>query len=149
MQMYQWCEVVLRNQRVFLLKPQTYMNLSGKAVVEFTRKKGILPENTLVIHDEVDLQFGQLKVKVGGGVAGHRGLKSIVELWSKDFIRLRMGVGRDARLGTADHVLKPQKKEDMELLSERGVWATEQIVSQEIVQATAIIHTKTGVDESK
>jgi PTH1 family peptidyl-tRNA hydrolase len=80
---------------VALLKPLTYMNLSGRSVKPAMRALGLTPANVLVVHDEIDLDFGTIQIKVGGGLAGHNGLKSIAELLAtRDFPRVRAGVGR-------------------------------------------------------
>ena len=80
---------------VLALKPMTYMNLSGRAVAQVLNFYKLDPEAMLVIHDELDLPLGRLKVKAGGGTAGHNGLKSIVaETGCRDFVRIRLGIGR-------------------------------------------------------
>ena len=80
---------------VALLKPLTYMNLSGRSVKPAMHQLQLQPGRVLVVHDEIDLPFGTLQVKVGGGLAGHNGLKSITDsLSTKEFVRLRVGVGR-------------------------------------------------------
>ncbi len=80
---------------VALLKPLTYMNLSGRSVKPAMSQNQLMPARVLVVHDEIDLPFGELQVKVGGGLAGHNGLKSITDsLSTKEFVRLRVGVGR-------------------------------------------------------
>jgi len=80
---------------VALLKPLTYMNLSGRSVKPAMSTNRLQPARVLVVHDEIDLPFGALQVKVGGGLAGHNGLKSITDsLSTKEFVRLRVGVGR-------------------------------------------------------
>ncbi|HEX7970313.1 MAG TPA: aminoacyl-tRNA hydrolase [Stellaceae bacterium] len=80
-------------ERVYALKPQTYMNLSGDAVGEAARFYKIAPEEIAVIHDEIDLAPGKLRVKRGGGTAGHNGLLSIADAIGEDFWRVRLGVG--------------------------------------------------------
>jgi PTH1 family peptidyl-tRNA hydrolase len=80
---------------IALLKPLTYMNLSGRSVKPAMHQLKLLPARVLVVHDEIDLPFGQIQVKVGGGLAGHNGLKSITDsLSTKEFVRVRVGVGR-------------------------------------------------------
>lgn len=80
---------------VSLLMPMTYMNLSGESVGPAAKALGLAPQHVLVVHDEADLAFGELRVKEGGGLAGHNGLKSIAQyLKTQDFVRLRIGVGR-------------------------------------------------------
>ncbi len=80
-------------ERVLLLKPQTFMNLSGESVGEAARFFKILPSEIIVIHDEIDLRPGKLRVKLGGGSAGHNGLRSIDGLLGPDYWRVRIGVG--------------------------------------------------------
>ncbi len=80
-------------ERVLLLKPQTFMNLSGESVGEAARFFKILPSEIVVIHDEIDLRPGKLRVKLGGGSAGHNGLRSIDTLLGPDYWRVRIGVG--------------------------------------------------------
>ncbi len=80
---------------VALLKPLTYMNLSGRSVKPAMSQLKLLPARVLVVHDELDLPFGQVQIKLGGGLAGHNGLKSITDsLSTKEFVRVRAGVGR-------------------------------------------------------
>lgn len=82
-------------EEVALLLPQTYMNRSGASVSSACQSLGVSPGDLIVVHDEIDLPFGSMKVKVGGGHGGHNGLRSIGEvLDSTDYVRLRMGVGR-------------------------------------------------------
>jgi PTH1 family peptidyl-tRNA hydrolase len=106
-------------RRVVVAFPQTYMNRSGESVRLLVRRYGIEDlERLVVVHDELDLEPGRFKVKLGGGLAGHNGLKSIRDhLHSADFVRLRIGVGKppDAARG-ADWVLKRPGRADRELL---------------------------------
>jgi PTH1 family peptidyl-tRNA hydrolase len=112
-------EVRIGEHRVALAIPLTYMNESGNAVAPLVRRFGIDdPTRLLVVHDELDLPPGSLKVKVGGGLAGNNGLRSITShLKTQDYARIRIGVGKppDPRRG-ADHVLRrPSKAERAEL----------------------------------
>ena len=86
-------EAVLDGEKCLLLKPQTYMNESGRSVSEAMRFYKLEPDDVLVIHDEVDLAPGKIRMKAGGGAAGHNGLRSIARSISNDFRRLRIGVG--------------------------------------------------------
>jgi PTH1 family peptidyl-tRNA hydrolase len=112
-------EARVGDKRMALAFPQTYMNDSGLAVVALVRRYGIDDlEQLVIVHDELDLEVGRLKVKVGGGLAGHNGLKSIVaHLKSDAFVRVRIGVGKPpGKAQGADHVLKrPGKKDQQEL----------------------------------
>ncbi len=102
-------EVRLDGQRVALAQPTTYMNLSGEAVAPLARRYGIEdPAGLVIVHDELDLPLATVRVKVGGGLAGHNGLRSIkAHLHTADFVRVRIGVGKPpSKEQGADHVLK-------------------------------------------
>lgn len=109
-------EVRIDGRRVALLEPETYMNDSGRSVGAAARFFKVDPPDLLVVHDEVDLELGQLQVRLGGGLAGHNGLRSIAQaLGTKEFARLRVGVGRPGRgdrRTVADFVLSPFEVED-------------------------------------
>jgi PTH1 family peptidyl-tRNA hydrolase len=100
-------EVTIEGRRVALAVPLTYVNDSGLAVRALVRRFGVQPEQVVVVHDELDLPVAELKVKAGGGLAGHNGLRSIVaHLHSQDFLRVRIGVGKPvSKEHGADHVL--------------------------------------------
>jgi len=102
--------------RVALLKPETYMNESGKSIAAAARFFKVDPATLLVVHDDVDLEVGRLQARAGGGLAGHNGLRSITQaLATQDFLRLRVGVGRPERgdpRPVADYVLSPFVPED-------------------------------------
>jgi PTH1 family peptidyl-tRNA hydrolase len=91
----EWAQGTLGTEKVGVLKPLTFMNSSGDAVAEAAGFYKVAVEEIVVVHDELDLEFGRLQVKRGGGTAGHNGLRSIAErLGSTDFSRIRVGVGR-------------------------------------------------------
>ena len=113
-------EVNVGGRRLALAVPTTYMNESGQAVRPLVRRYGLEDDlgRLVVVHDELDLPPGTLKVKVGGGLAGNNGLRSIRDhLHSTDFLRVRIGVGKPAaKERGADHVLsRPDKRESLEL----------------------------------
>lgn len=90
----QVAEISVAGHRVWLLAPQTFMNRSGVAVAGFARYHRVEPQQLLVVHDELDLAPGKLKLKQGGGAAGHNGLRDItLQLGSPDYLRLRLGIG--------------------------------------------------------
>ena len=96
----------LEGRPVTLLKPLTYMNLSGQSVVPASRFFDVSPDRMLVVHDELDLSFGTVRFKIGGGHAGHNGLRSIqAELGNNSFHRLRVGIGRPSRGSVSNFVL--------------------------------------------
>jgi len=89
------CDAGITDKKVVLVKPQTYMNLSGKAVAPVLRRLNANPGNMIVIHDDLDLALGRVRIKVGGGDGGHKGIRSIADsLRFRDFIRVRLGIGR-------------------------------------------------------
>ena len=104
-------ETRVGDARVALLKPETYMNESGRSLGAAARFFKVAPERVLVVHDDVDLETGRLQARAGGGLAGHNGLRSLAQhLGSQDFLRLRIGVGRPGRgdrRSVADWVLSP------------------------------------------
>jgi PTH1 family peptidyl-tRNA hydrolase len=125
-------EVRLGDLRLGLLKPETYMNESGRSVGAAVRFFKVEPEQVLVVHDDVDLEAGRLQAKDGGGLAGHNGLRSLAQhLGSQDFLRLRIGVGRPGRgdpRPVADWVLAPfAPEDDAEALIARAADAVETI----------------------
>jgi PTH1 family peptidyl-tRNA hydrolase len=101
-----------------LCEPLTYMNESGRAVAALSRRFRIAPDNLLVVHDELDLAFGRMRFKNGGGLAGHKGLRSIAgHLGTKGFPRLRMGIGRpSAEEDVVEYVLSPFTGRDRDVL---------------------------------
>lgn len=105
-------------EKVLLLKPQTYMNLSGNAVVKAALFYKILPENIIVIHDDIDLTIGQMKAKRGGGSGGHNGIKSIDAHITADYNRIRLGVGHPVDKGpeVANYVLGKFSKSELPLI---------------------------------
>jgi PTH1 family peptidyl-tRNA hydrolase len=126
-------ELRLDGARVALLKPQTYMNESGRAVGPAVRFFKVEPERLLVVHDEADLEPGRLQARAGGGLAGHNGLRSIAQhLRTQEFLRLRVGVGRPERgdpRPVADFVLSPFSPEmDVDSLVARAADAVETLV---------------------
>ena len=99
------CSITLNDHKLLLVKPMTYMNDSGK-VLAYLAKQGIQQENILVVHDELELPFGVLKLKFDGSAKGHNGLKSIMALGGSNFLRLRFGIDRPAdRNEVPDYVL--------------------------------------------
>jgi peptidyl-tRNA hydrolase, PTH1 family len=112
-------ETRLDGSRIALLKPETYMNESGRSIAVAARYFKVTPEDVLVVHDDVDLDVGRLQARAGGGLAGHNGLRSIgTALGTPEFLRLRIGVGRPQRgdpRDVADYVLSPfEAHEDRE-----------------------------------
>lgn len=105
------CEVAqtrLADQSVILARPRSYMNLSGGPVAAVAKYFSVAPTEVIVVHDEIDIDFGQVRLKRGGGEGGHNGLRSVTSaLGTRDYLRVRAGVGRPpGRMAVADYVLK-------------------------------------------
>ncbi|MGH9022923.1 MAG: aminoacyl-tRNA hydrolase [Acidimicrobiia bacterium] len=133
-------EVKIAGQRVALAVPVTYMNLSGEAVGLLTRRHRVGPDQTVVVHDELDFPVARLQVKAGGGLAGHNGLRSIVaHLHTQEFLRVRIGIGRPpGRREGADHVLRRFSKAERSLVDvtlEEAAEAIEVIVAEGVAAA--------------
>jgi PTH1 family peptidyl-tRNA hydrolase len=121
-------------EKVVLVLPMTFMNASGESVGEAARYARVPPDRVLVIHDEVELPFGEVRVKEGGGLGGHNGLRSIERaLGSREFWRVRAGVGRptSSRESLASYVLRPfeEDPEEVLLLIGRGADLVEEWVA--------------------
>lgn len=110
---------------LLLVVPTTFMNLSGHPIAGFAKKRGVTVDRVVALHDELDLPFASLRVKLGGSTAGHHGLDSLVQGFrSKDFYRIRMGVGRPpGRQNPVDFVLHefaPRERGDVDEMVERA-----------------------------
>ncbi len=114
-------------REVLLVKPQSYMNTSGGPISKLCASHKIRPEELLVIHDELDIPTGDVRVKVGGGHAGHNGLRSIIDkLGSRDFSRIRVGIGDPpGRMAVADFVLKQLRAREAEEFDDAAFRAAE------------------------
>jgi len=112
--------VTYEGNKIILAKPQTYMNLSGQSIQGLARFYKLPLENMIVAHDDLDLPFGTIRIRPGGGPGGQRGVASTIErLGTKDFRRLRIGIGRPpGRMDPAAYVLQDFSKADQPLLSE-------------------------------
>ena len=138
-------EIRIDGHKLALLKPETYMNDSGRSVGAAQRFYKIDPDAVLVVHDEGDFDLGRLEVKVGGGLAGHNGLRSIAQhLKTQDFLRLRIGVGRPERgdpRPLADYVLSDfEPHDDAETLIARAADAVEQLDAEGVEEAQRAVN---------
>lgn len=127
--------------------PTTYMNDSGRAVARLVRKQGVHPHQLVVVHDELDLPPGRARLKAGGGVAGHNGLRSIeAALRSRDFLRLRIGVGKPPSAPEgADHVLSklaPDERAAIDGAIDRGIEALRVLVTRDLDAAMNLLHAR-------
>lgn len=107
----------INGKKVLLLKPQTFMNLSGRSVLECANFYKILPEQIIVIHDELDLELGRIKIKTGGSHAGHNGLKSIDQAVTPNYHRLRFGISRPKFGSASDYVLGNFRSEEEQMVN--------------------------------
>ena len=131
--------------RLALLKPETFMNESGRSIAAAARFYKVPATGVLVVHDEVDLELGRLQARAGGGLAGHNGLRSISQmLGGPGFLRLRVGVGRPERgdpRDVADFVLSPfEQHDDREALVRRAADAVEVIVRDGLEEAQRVFN---------
>lgn len=137
----------IAGQDIWLLKPDTYMNLSGQAAQAMMNFYKISVEDVLVVHDELDLEPGIVRLKQGGGHGGHNGLRDLIQkLGSKEFRRLRVGIGHPGnKHQVTNYVLKPAAKEDMQKI-EKGLNEALRIVplllQGEFEQAMNELHSK-------
>jgi PTH1 family peptidyl-tRNA hydrolase len=139
-------ETRIGDERVVLAKPRSYMNESGgrvKAVLAFYK---VAPESLVVVHDELDIPFAQVRLKIGGGPGGHNGVRSVdAALGTKDYARVRVGIGRPpGRMDPADFVLRDfsaAERKELPLLIERGADAVETLLRQGLAAAQNLFHT--------
>lgn len=138
--------VDLFGKRCYLVKPQTYMNLSGKAVSEISDYFDIPKENTVVVHDDLDMEFGRIKVKIGGSSGGHKGINSVISCLSfEDFIRVKMGIGKPLSGDVSSFVLSDFNKVEKAVLKdfvELGVSATLSILERDVKYAMNLYNNK-------
>lgn len=151
-----WAEIELAGERTVLIEPLAYMNRSGPPVAAIAAELGIAPESILVAHDELDLPPARIRMKRGGGTAGHRGLESLVEaLGTREFPRLRIGIGRPVgEVPVVDFVLEPFGTEErlaLDAALDEALGGIEVWVGKGIEAAMAVVHApppKTGPAET-
>jgi len=136
----------VHGKTVWLLEPQTFMNLSGRSVAALARFYKIAPEEILVVHDELDVVPGQAKLKFGGGHGGHNGLRDIhAQLGTSDYWRLRLGIGHPGVKSEVIHwVLKkpsPEQRSAIEECVDRTLKAVPALLAGEMDKATLLVHT--------
>lgn len=135
----EFARTTLAGQSVVLLKPMTFMNLSGHSVGPCAHYFDVVAEDTIVVHDDLDLDYGDIRVKLKGGHGGHNGLRSIFEHYSPgDFTRIRFGIGRPPRGTPTSHVLSAfsaDERIDLDLKIERAADAVEAVLRDGVVHA--------------
>ncbi len=136
----------LGTERCGLLKPLTYMNVSGDAVQPAAAFFKVPPEQVIVIHDDLDLPLGELKLKKGGGHGGHNGLRSITQRMGPEFVRVRAGIGRpDGKRDVSNFVLgnfQGAETEEAQILVKRCADAVEMVIKDGLLAAQQTFHTK-------
>jgi PTH1 family peptidyl-tRNA hydrolase len=131
--------------RLVLAKPSTYMNVSGGPVSALARFYDVDPSRVVAVHDEIDIPFNTVKLKIGGGEGGHNGLRDISKaLATKDYLRVRVGVGRPpGRMDTADYVLRdfaPAEKKELPFLLDDASDAVELLIRDGLAAAQQRFH---------
>ena len=139
------CELNIWNTQIVLVKPQTFMNLSGRAVGPLLKRVNGDPARMIVIHDDLDLPYGRVRIKVGGGDGGHKGVRSVSDsLRFRDFIRVRLGVGRPPPgVSAEEFVLRPfgpEEENTLEDLVATAAEAVSMIVCQGVEEAQIYFH---------
>jgi len=127
-------------RRVMLLKPQTYMNLSGSSVIDCARYHEIAAEDVWLVHDDLDLPLGHMRIRPDGGSGGHRGVKSVIEsLETKEFTRFRIGIGRPSdRVPVENYVVQPfgrTERKEADAAIERAADAVETAFDTDLTHA--------------
>jgi peptidyl-tRNA hydrolase, PTH1 family len=144
-------EGLLAGVPVTLAWPRSYMNLSGRPVAALTAFYKVPPERLVVVHDELDIPFGAVRLKLGGGDNGHNGLRSITQaLGTRDYYRVRFGIGRPpGRMDPAAFVLRDftaAERKDLPFLIDRCADATEVLIAQGLAAAQNAYHTESAAD---
>lgn len=136
----------LEGVKAVLIKPMDYMNLSGPPVRESMKKRGITPENLIVVHDDMDIEPGRIKIRMGGSAGGHKGVSSIIDaLGEKEFVRIKIGIGRDMTMLGEDYVLKKFRPDEKPLIKEAlqlAALAATSIITGGLQQAMNTFNTK-------
>lgn len=141
-------EGAVGERKVMFVLPQQFMNVSGQAVASIVGFYKIPPSDVVVAHDEMDLPFGRLRVRAGGGAGGHNGVRDVSRVLGPDFVRVRFGVGRPpAGWDSADYVLAPWAPEEASRLPElvgQAAAATETVVRDGLVKAMNLFNAAPG-----
>lgn len=127
----QYFETKINSQKIYCIKPQTFMNLSGQSVLPFSQFYKIPPEQIIVIHDDLDLDLGTIKIKQGGGHGGHNGLKSIDASIGQNYWRIRVGIGHPGNKNlVSSYVLSNFTTNEIQHFIEPILFDTQKIISQ-------------------
>lgn len=123
---------IIEGKEVALIKPLTYMNLSGRAVRKIANEKILenLPHSIIVIHDDLDLPLGKIKIKKNGSSGGHKGVQSIIDnIGTKNFIRVKIGIDKEIGTDVSDYVLSPFSREQKAIIKNKVLQAVDSIVT--------------------
>lgn len=133
-------------EEVVLIEPLTFMNRSGSAVRDILSRRNIPPEKLIVLHDDIDMETGRLKVKRGGSSGGHNGIQSIIEsIGARDFIRVKIGIGRDPLIPPEEYVLRkflPEEKPVVRAAIKTAADAVEELLKRGLASAMNLYNKK-------
>jgi PTH1 family peptidyl-tRNA hydrolase len=139
----------IAGQEIMLVKPHTYMNRSGEVIAPLMARSSAAPQDLIVVHDDIDLAFGRIRIKQGGGAGGHKGVLSIIgAIDSEDFLRVKMGIGRPEVGEVTGYVLECFSNEEIETLPnvlDRGIQALECIFSEGVERAMNLFNPREPV----
>ena len=125
---YRICDGSMEDERIIIMEPLTFMNRSGSAVKKVADRHAVPPEQIIVVHDDLDLPAGRLKIRKKGSSGGHKGIESVIQhLSSRDFIRVKIGIGRDPLIPTEAFVLSKFRREEIPLIRDAVKRAAEAI----------------------
>lgn len=149
----EYAEFFLNGQKHWILKPHTYMNLSGESVQLLAAYYKVEPENIIAVHDDMDIEYGRVKIRKGGNDGGHKGIRSMIQmLGDPSFIRIKMGIGKDSRKDTIGHVLgkfSPEEAEKLDELIDIGVKAVVSCINEGVKAAMNSFNTRKKAEETE
>ena len=129
----------IEGQKVLLVEPLLYMNMSGAALQNIFRKSNARSENLVIVHDDLDMETGKLRIRKTGSSGGHKGIESIIQsIGSRDFVRVKIGIGRGQGIPAEEYVLKKFRKDELPLIQEgilRASDAVRSIISEGVDKA--------------
>ena len=125
---YRICDGTFDGERIVVMEPLTFMNRSGTAVRKVIDKFSVSPESMIVVHDDLDIPTGRLKIRRKGSSGGHKGVESIIQnIGSRDFVRVKIGIGRDEEMPVESYVLSKFRRDELPLIREAVERAAESI----------------------
>lgn len=133
-ELYESAESIIDGKRVVFVKPLTYMNRSGIAIKDLCERYGLPSERVIVIHDDIDMEIGKLRLRHRGSSGGHRGVQSIIDAIGEDFKRIKIGVGRDKDVPADEYVLERFKSDEMVIIGdaiERAIDKVLEVISSD------------------